>query len=69
MGIFGYYGSRICEYVERIPKTVCMLLYPHVEKSFAVDVLVDKRKAKGMITHIYPAEHGFSNIQLIHQND
>ena len=46
VGIVGYYGSRICEYVERIPKAVCMLLYPHVEKSFAVVAPVDKRKAK-----------------------
>ncbi|MBM7634894.1 hypothetical protein [Geomicrobium sediminis] len=57
------------ESVERIPKAVCMLFYPHVEKSFAVDAPVDKRKAKGMNTHTYLAAHGFSDIQLLQRND
>ncbi|EZH65652.1 hypothetical protein DH09_12400 [Bacillaceae bacterium JMAK1] len=61
VGIIGYYGSRIRDYVHQIPKAECLLFYPHVEKSFSVDALVDKLKAKGIITITYPVTHGFSD--------
>jgi len=60
--IIGYYGSRIRDYTEIIPKCPVMLFFPKQEKSFNVSNLIEQIKDKES-TKIYKFQgnHGFSD--------
>lgn len=60
--IIGYYGSRIRDYTEIVPKCPAMLFFPKKEKSFntlnLIEQMKDKRNTK---IYKFQAEHGFSD--------
>jgi dienelactone hydrolase len=61
-GIIGYYGSRIRNYTDVIPKCPALLIFAAEERSFnvmeTVDVLRKKTNAKA---HVLIGKHGFSD--------
>lgn len=61
-GVIGYYGSRIRDYKEIVPRRPALLFFPTKEKSFNVtDLEIDLNKKKNTLIKIIEAEHGFMN--------
>lgn len=58
-GIIGYYGSRIRDYTDVVPKCPVLLIFADQEKSFDVDRLADSLKDKNIDIHILSGKHGF----------
>lgn len=57
--VVGYYGSRIRDFLDVLPKSPTMLFFPNEEKSFNVEELIsvlDKRKIK---VFKFSGQHGF----------
>ena len=60
--VIGYYGSRIRDYTEVIPKCPVMLFFPEKEKSFNIVSLIEEIKDKKNIEiYKFQADHGFSD--------
>ncbi|OCL26668.1 hypothetical protein U472_11870 [Orenia metallireducens] len=61
--IIGYYGSRIRDYTEVIPKCPTLLFFPESEVSFnpvdLIEILKDKRN---VIIQQFQGKHGFSDL-------
>lgn len=60
-GIIGYYGSRIRDYKNSIPKCPSLLIFPTEEKSFNVKELVYSLEKQNINVYILNGKHGFSN--------
>lgn len=60
-GIVGYYGSRIRDYLDVVPKCPSLLIYPTEEASFNVKELADTLKKQNIKTYILEGKHGFAN--------
>lgn len=60
-GIIGYYGSRIRDFKDIIPKCPTLLIFSNEEKSFNVNQLADILKKKNVDIHILSGKHGFSD--------
>lgn len=61
-GVVGFYGSRIRDYTEVIPKCPVLLFFPQKEQSFDINSLIPilSAKAETRIVQV-DAEHGFTN--------
>ncbi|WP_018248376.1 dienelactone hydrolase family protein [Orenia marismortui] len=60
--IIGYYGSKIRDYTEILPKSPTILFFPEEEKEFNVLNLIEKIKENTNIKiYKFKAEHGFSD--------
>lgn len=61
-GVVGFYGSRIRDYTEVIPKCPVLLFLPEKEQSFDINSLIPilSAKAETRILQV-DAEHGFAN--------
>lgn len=61
-GIVCFYGSRIRDYIQIVPRCPALLLFPSEEKSFDIQALLKKlnRKEKVYI-QLFDANHGFAN--------
>lgn len=60
-GIIAYYGSRIRDYLNIIPKCAVLLIFPSEEKSFDVKELADSLKKRSIDVHMLKGKHGFSD--------
>ncbi|MGE6719489.1 dienelactone hydrolase family protein [Peribacillus frigoritolerans] len=60
-GIVGYYGSRIRNYAELVPRCPALLFFPLEEPSFNVDELISALESKDVEVHKFMGEHGFSD--------
>lgn len=60
-GIIGYYGSRIRNYLEIIPKVPVLLMFPEHEKSFDVEELQSYLIKQDHSIYQFKGEHGFSD--------
>lgn len=60
-GVIGYYGSRIRDYVEIIPKCPVLLFFPSKDESFDVEKLIGTLKGGNVDIHILDGRHGFSD--------
>ncbi|MBY0124282.1 dienelactone hydrolase family protein [Bacillus sp. S/N-304-OC-R1] len=61
-GVACFYGSRIRDYRNTIPKCPSILFFPHTEPSFHVEELISKLKQHQSIEiHRYEGLHGFSD--------
>lgn len=61
-GAIGFYGSRIRDYLEVIPKCETLLIFPTEEKSFSPDNVIKKLNTKDMMQIIkVEGKHGFTN--------
>jgi dienelactone hydrolase len=60
-GIIGYYGSRIRDYLNIIPKCPALLIFPTEERSFDVRELVDCLKEWDIDVHLLSGKHGFAD--------
>ncbi|MGO4185022.1 dienelactone hydrolase family protein [Paenibacillus sp. TAF43_2] len=61
-GIAAYYGSRIRNYTELLPKCPTILFFPQEELSFHVDDLISiLRKNDANEIHKFSGQHGFSD--------
>lgn len=60
-GIIGYYGSRIRDYKNIIPKSAVLLIFPTEEKSFNVEELVYSLKKRDINVHMLNGKHGFGD--------
>jgi len=60
-GVIGYYGSRIRDFTNTIPKCPVLLFFPENEKSFNVQELVDVLGKRNMDVHILSGKHGFGD--------
>lgn len=60
-GIIGYYGSRIRDYIDIIPKCPSLLIFPKKEKSFNVQELVIVLKKLNIDVYMLSGKHGFSD--------
>lgn len=69
-GVACFYGSRIRDYRDTIPKCHSILFFPQTEPSFHVDVLVTKLKQHQSIEiHRYEGQHGFSDPFSLKYNE
>lgn len=60
-GFIGYYGSRIRDYMDIIPKCPVLLIFASEEKSFDVKELVESLKKRDIDVHILNGKHGFGD--------
>ncbi|MFU2017003.1 hypothetical protein CN689_15845 [Peribacillus butanolivorans] len=60
-GIVGYYGSRIRDYLEKVPKCPTLLIFPQEERSVDVDELVLHLDKENIEIHTFNGFHGFSD--------
>lgn len=60
-GIVGYYGSRIRDFTEIMPKCPALLFFPENEKSFNVDTLISRLNKKNIELRKLNGEHGFGD--------
>lgn len=60
-GVVGYYGSRIRDYLDIMPKCPVLLFFPKAEPSFNVDQLITALAHPHLTAHKSNALHGFSN--------
>lgn len=61
-GIIGYYGSRIRNCLNIIPKCPTLLIFAEEEKSFNVAQMINVLKKKTNVeAYVLPGKHGFSD--------
>ncbi|MGE7766325.1 dienelactone hydrolase family protein [Peribacillus sp. NPDC096540] len=60
-GMVGYYGTRIRDYLEKVPKCPTLLLFPQEEQSVDVDGLVLHLDKENIEIHTFNGFHGFSD--------
>jgi len=60
-GIIGYYGSRIRDYMDVVPKCPVLLIFSSEEESFNVEETADLLNGKKASAYILKAKHGFSD--------
>jgi dienelactone hydrolase len=61
-GVICYYGSRIRDYMEIIPKGPTLLLFPEDEKSFdPYELQKELKKKEKAEVHILEGKHGFAD--------
>lgn len=60
-GIIGYYGSRIRDYKNIIPKSSVLLIFPTEEKSFNVEELGYSLEKRDTNVHMLNGKHGFGD--------
>lgn len=58
-GVIGYYGSRIRDYMDVVPKCPVLLIFSSEEESFNVEETVDLLSGKKASAYILKAKHGF----------
>lgn len=60
--VFGFYGSRIRDYIEVVPQCPVLLFFPDREKSFDVDELIGVLTKKDNVrVRKFNAGHGFAD--------
>ncbi|MTI80982.1 MAG: dienelactone hydrolase family protein [Firmicutes bacterium] len=60
--VIGFYGSRIRNYLDVVPKCPVLLLFPSQEKSFEVDPVVESLSKKNNVTvKKLSGKHGFAD--------
>lgn len=60
-GMIGYYGSRIRDYKNIIPKCPVLLIFPTEENSFHVEELVCFLRKLNVTVYMLDGKHGFSD--------
>lgn len=60
--IFGYYGSRIRDYLYLKPTCHTTLFFANQEESFNVPILVEALQSNAVQASIFDAEHGFADV-------
>jgi len=60
-GVVGYYGSRIRNYTQLVPRCPTILFFPQEEESFSVDELISNLQIKNIEIYKYFGQHGFSD--------
>ncbi len=60
-GVIGYYGSRIRDYRDVMPKCPVLLFFPAEEESFDVKELVPSLIRTNVDIHVLSGKHGFSD--------
>ncbi|NMM62947.1 dienelactone hydrolase family protein [Clostridium sp. P21] len=60
-GIIAYYGSRIRDYLDIMPKCPALLIFAEKEKSFNVQQLVISLKKLNSDVYMLNGKHGFSD--------
>lgn len=69
-GIICYYGSRIRDYIDVLPKCPIVLLYPKEEKSFDIDNHIKEIEVcENMAIHVLEGKHGFADEYCKNYND
>lgn len=61
-GIIGFYGSRIRDYLNIVPACPVLLFFPREERSFSVEILLEKLAEKNIRSMSFDAEHGWMNM-------
>lgn len=68
-GFIGFYGSRIRDYLDIVPKRPVLLFFPEEEKSFNTNELAAKLSyIKNIEVHILEGGHGFADPFSINFN-
>ena len=68
-GIVCYYGSRIRDYLDIVPKVETQLFFPEKEASFDIDDLIEKLSSKAKVnTMKFEGLHGFSDKYSLNYN-
>ncbi|BAL01634.1 putative hydrolase [Oscillibacter valericigenes Sjm18-20] len=68
-GVIGYYGSRIRDYLEIVPKCPVLLIFAEQEPSFAPhDLVLTPEQQKNTSMVIFAGEHGFCDRFSSHYN-
>lgn len=60
-GVVGYYGSRIRDYINVIPKCPTLLFFPTIEKSFNIEELVLHLRESNAKIRVCNGAHGFTD--------
>jgi len=69
-GVIGFYGSRIRDYMDSMPKHPALLIYPAEEKSFDPYELREGLSKKEQVkVHILDGKHGFADPYNINYNE
>ncbi|MET3196083.1 dienelactone hydrolase family protein [Gottfriedia sp. OAE603] len=68
-GVVGYYGSRIRNYTQLVPRCPTILFFPQEEESFSVDELISNLQIKNIDIYKYFGQHGFSDPYSIKFNE
>lgn len=58
-GVIGYYGSRIRDYKDIVPKSPVLLIFPIEESSFSVEELIHSLERPNIEVHMLNGRHGF----------
>jgi dienelactone hydrolase len=68
-GVIGYYGSRIRDYREIVPKCPVLVIFAEQEPSFAPhDLVLTPEQQKNTSMVIFAGEHGFCDRFSSHYN-
>ncbi|GGI10840.1 dienelactone hydrolase family protein [Gottfriedia solisilvae] len=68
-GVVGYYGSRIRNYIQLVPRCPTILFFPQEEESFSLDELISNLQIKNIEIYKYFGQHGFSDPYSINFNE
>ncbi len=68
-GVIGYYGSRIRDYKDRMPKCPALLLFAKEERAFNVETVMGKIKIADAAIHLLDGTHGFADPYSKHYNE
>jgi len=68
-GVVGYYGSRIRNYTQLVPRCPTILFFPQEEETFSVDELISNLQIKNLEIYKYFGQHGFSDPYSIKFNE
>ncbi|WP_026572883.1 dienelactone hydrolase family protein [Bacillus sp. UNC438CL73TsuS30] len=60
-GVVGYYGSRIRNFNQIVPRCPTLLFFPQEEQSFSVDELISNLDKKNIEIYKCFGKHGFSD--------
>ncbi|MED1467602.1 dienelactone hydrolase family protein [Bacillus salipaludis] len=60
-GVVGYYGSRIRNFKQIVPRCPTILFFPQEEQSFSVDDLISNLDKKNLEIYKCFGQHGFSD--------
>jgi dienelactone hydrolase len=60
-GVVGYYGSRIRNYTQIVPRCPTILFFSQEEQPFNVDELISNLDKKNIVIYKYFGQHGFSD--------
>lgn len=68
-GVVAYYGSRIRDYLEVVPKCPTLLFFPTNEKSFHIETILSKLRESTAEIRILHAAHGFTDPSTVNYDE